>query len=68
MYDLFTHSSFEDVVVDVVGATLRAGEREPLTVFVALLVGQLDWRSQHAVGLLLPLVLLLGPELARVQA
>lgn len=62
-----THSSFKDVVVDVVGATLRAGEGEPLAVFVAFLVGQLDRSSQHAVSLFLPLVLLLSPELARVQ-
>lgn len=62
-----THSSFKDAVVDVVSATLRAGEGEPLTVFVALLVGQLERNSQHAVSLFLPLVLLLRPELTRVQ-
>lgn len=62
-----THSSFKDAVVDVVGAALRAGEGEPLTVFVALLVGQLDRSAQHAVSLFLPLVLLLSPELTRVQ-
>lgn len=62
-----TYGSFKDTVVDVVGATLRAGESEPLAVFVALLVGQLDRSSQHAVSLLLSLVLLLGSELARVQ-
>lgn len=62
-----THSSFKDAVVDVVSATLRAGEGEPLTVFVALLVGQLERNSQHAISLFLPLVLLLSPELTRVQ-
>ncbi len=62
-----THSSFKDAVVDVISATLRAGEGEPLTVFVALLVSQLDRSSQRAVSLLLPLILLLGPELTRVQ-
>lgn len=62
-----THSSLKDTVVDVVSATLRAGEGEPLTVFVALLVGQLDRSSQHAISLFLLLVLLLSPELTRVQ-
>lgn len=62
-----THSSFKYAVVDVVSATLRAGERKPLAVFVALLIGQLDGSPQQAVGLLLSLVLLLRPELSRVQ-
>lgn len=62
-----THSSFEDIVIDVVRATLRAGESKSLTVFVALLVSQLDWSSQHALGLLLSLVLLLSPELTGIQ-
>lgn len=62
-----TYSSFEDVVVDVVGAALRAGEGETLAVFVALFVGQLERNSQHAISLFLPLVLLLSPELTRVQ-
>lgn len=64
----FTYSSFEDIVVDVVGTTLRAGESEPLTVFVALFVIQLDRSSQRTLGLLLPLVLLLSPELTGIQA
>lgn len=62
-----THSSLKDAVVDVVSATLRASEGEPLTVFVALLVGQLGRTSQHAVSLFFLLVLLLSPELTGVQ-
>lgn len=62
-----THSSFKDTVVDVVSATLRAGEGEPLTVFVALLVSQLDRSSQSAISLFLPLILLLSPELTWIQ-
>lgn len=67
-YAQITYSSFEDTVVDVVSATLRAGESEPLAVFVALLISQLDWSSQHTVSLLLSLVLLLSPELTGIQA
>lgn len=62
-----TYSSLKDAVVDVVSATLRAGEGEPLTIFVALLVGQLDRTSQHAISLFLLLVLLLSAELTGVQ-
>ena len=62
-----THSSFEHVVVDVVSATLRAGEGEPLAVTVTLLVCQLCRRPQQAVSLLLPLLPLLRPELTGVQ-
>lgn len=62
-----THSSLKYAVVDVVGATLRAGEGEPLAVFVALFICQLDRSSQRAVSLFLSLVLLLSPELTRVQ-
>lgn len=64
----FTHSSFEDAVVDVVRAALRAAESEPLTVLVALLISQLDRSSQRAVSLLLPLVLMLSPELGGVES
>lgn len=63
----FTYSSFKDTVVDVVGATLRAGESEPLAVFEALFVRQLERGPQSGVGLLLSLVLLLSLELAGVQ-
>ena len=62
-----THSSLEGVVVGVVGAALRTGECEPLTVFVALLVRQLGRSSQDVVALLFPLVLLLRPEMTGVQ-
>lgn len=63
----FTHSSFKGVVIDVVSATLRTGESKPFTVFVALFISQLGRRSQHAIRLLLSLVLLLSPELTGVQ-
>lgn len=62
-----THSSFKDAVVDIVSATLRTGESKPLTVFIALLISQLDGNTQQAVGFLLPLELLLSSELTRVQ-
>lgn len=62
-----THSSLKDAVIDVVSAALRTGERKPFTVFIALLVSQLDWSSQHSISLLLPLVLLLSSELTRVK-
>lgn len=62
-----THSSFKDAVVDIVGATLRAGEGKRLAVFVALFVGELERNSHHAVCLFLPLVLLLSSELTWVQ-
>lgn len=64
----YTHSSFEDAVVDVVGAALRAGEGELLAVFVALLVRKLERNSKHVLCLILPLVLLLRAEVTRVQA
>lgn len=38
-----------------------------LAVFVALLVGQLERNSQHVIGLVLPLILLLRTELTRIQ-
>lgn len=64
---LATHGSFKDAVADVVRAAARAGEGEMLAVLVALLVGQLEGNPQHVVGLVLPLVLVLGPELRGVQ-
>lgn len=62
-----THSPFKDAVIDVVGAALRASEGEPLAVFVAIRVVQLERNSHHALSLFLPLVLLLCPELTWVQ-
>lgn len=62
-----THGSFEDTIADVVGAALGAGECELLAVFVALLVRKLERNSEHVLRLLLPLVLLLGAEVTRVQ-
>lgn len=63
-----THGSFEDAVVDVVGAALGAGEGELFAVLVALLVRELERNSKHVLCLILPLVLLLRAEVTRVQA
>lgn len=62
-----THSSFEDTVVDIISATLRTDEGETFTIFVALLIGQLERNSQHALSFFFPLVLLLSPELTWIQ-
>lgn len=62
-----THGSFKNAVADVVCAAPRAGEGEMLAVFVALLVGQLERHSQHVLGLVLPLILLLRAELTWIQ-
>lgn len=62
-----THGSFKNAVADVVCAAARAGEGEMLAVFVALLVGQLERHSQHVLGLVLPLILLLRAELTWIQ-
>lgn len=62
-----THRSFKNAVADVVCAAPRAGEGEMLAVFVALLVGQLQRHSQHVLGLVLPLILLLRAELTWIQ-
>lgn len=62
-----THGSFKNAVADVVHAAARAGEGEMLAVLVTLLVGQLEGNPHHVVGLVLPLVLVLGPELRGVQ-
>lgn len=63
-----THGSFKNAVAGVVCAALRAGEGEMLAVLVSLLVGQLERNSQQVIGLILPLVLLLSPELTGIQA
>lgn len=62
-----THGSFKNAVADVVCAAARAGEGEMLAVFVALLVAQLERHSQHVLGLVLPLILLLRAELTWIQ-
>lgn len=67
MRDSSTYCSLKDTIIDVLSATIRAVEGEPLTVTVTFIIGELCWDTQKTISLFFPLLPLLGPELPWIQ-